>query len=360
MFHLHAISGLQRWQTALAAILAIAFTAVISPATANPDEELVFLTWADYLDPEVVAEFEQETGVKIKFAYFESDDARDEILSNSDGRGYDMALVNGLTLQSYAKRNWLALPAQQSIPNLAHLEPRWRTAFPAAERYGVPYFWGTLGIAYRQDLVPEGFDSWKDFFQPAEKLRGKITMLKSSRDILGMALKSLGHSANTNDRKAVREAGRLLEAQRPFVRTYEYVSLNEESALVTGEVWASLAYSGDALMVQEHHDEIVYVVPEEGSNLWVDYLTVLQASPRKDLAAKFIDFLNRPQIAARNAEFVYYATPNTAARQHVSDEYVEDPVIHPTADVIARSEVYRELAPRTQKTVNSVFAQLVN
>ncbi|MDH3451314.1 MAG: spermidine/putrescine ABC transporter substrate-binding protein, partial [Gammaproteobacteria bacterium] len=217
-----------------------------------------------------------------------------------------------------------------------------------------------LGIAYRQDLVPEGFKRWKDFFQPAEKLRGKISMLKSSRDILGMALKSLGHSANTNDRNAVREAGRLLEAQRPFVRSYEYISLNEESALVSGEVWASLAYSGDALMVQEHHDEIAYVVPEEGSNLWVDYLTVFQASPRKDLAARFIDFLNRPEIAARNAEFVYYATPNAAARQHVSDEYTEDPVIHPTEDVIARSEVYRELAPRTQKTVNSVFAQLVN
>lgn len=348
------------WNSARAAVAAavLAITAVPAPAIAA--EELVFLTWADYLDPEIVAEFQAESGIDVKFAYYESDDARDEMLTESDGRGYDLVIVNGLMLRSYAKRNWLAPIAQHPIPNLAHIESRWRTAFPASERYAVPYFWGTLGIAYRRDLVPEGFDSWKSFFEPAEKLRGKITMLKSSRDILGMALKSLGHSANTNDRNAVREAGRVLEAQRPFVRSYEYVSLNEESALVTGEVWASLAYSGDALMVQEHHEAIEYVVPAEGGNLWVDYLAVFQASPRKDLAAKFINFLNRPEIAARNAEFVYYATPNVAARQHVSAEYAMDPVIHPAADVIARSEVYRELAPRTQKTVNSLFAQLVD
>jgi spermidine/putrescine transport system substrate-binding protein len=341
-------------------LASLALALMVSSGNAGLTEELAFLTWADYLDPEIVTEFEQEHGVKIRFTYYESDDARDEILAASDGRSYDLAIVNGLMLRSYAKRSWLAPVAESDIPNLAHAEMRWRKAFPASDRYAVPYFWGTLGIAYRQDLFPEGFQSWKDFFQPAEELRGKIAMLKSGRDIMGMALKSLGHSANTNDREEIRDAARLLEAQRPFVRSYEYVSLTEESALVTGDVWATLAYSGDALMVQEHHENIVYMVPAEGGNLWVDYLTILQASPRKALAAKFIDFLNRPEIAARNAEFVYYATPNIAARQYVSDDYAEDPVIYPTADVIARSEVYRELAPRAQKTLNSLVAQLLN
>jgi spermidine/putrescine transport system substrate-binding protein len=175
-----------------------------------------------------------------------------------------------------------------------------------------------------------------------------------------MALKSLGHSANTEDRKAIREAARVLRAQRPFVRSYEYVSLTEESALVSGEIWASMMYSGDALMVQEFHDDIVYVVPEEGGNLWVDYLVVMQSSPRKDLVAKFIDFLNRPEVAARNAEFVFYATPNTAARAHLSKGYFDNDVIHPDEAVLSRSEVYRELPPRVQKTLNSEFAQIVN
>ncbi len=349
-----------RWLTTLSAFAVIFLSVFCTTVNAGSNEELEFLTWADYIDPEIVVEFEQETGIHIKFSYYESDDARDVILSSSDGLGYDLAIVNGLMLQSYAKRNWLAPTAVDRMPNITHIDPRWRDAFPAAERYGVPYFWGTLGIAYRQDLVPEGFTSWKDFFEPVESLRGKITMLKSSRDILGMALKSLGYSANSSNRKAIREAGRLLEAQRPFVRSYEYILLGGKSALVSGDVWASLAYSGDALRVQEYHDDIVYVVPEEGGNLWVDYLTVFQGSPRKDLVAKFIDFLNRPEIAARNAEYVYYATPNAAARLHVSDDYANDPVIHPSPSVISRSETYQPLAPRAQKTVNSVFAELVN
>lgn len=360
MVRIHLLRALAKSWLPVVSSAALAFSVFVSSGTAATAEQLVFLTWADYIDPEIVSEFEREHGVTIQFAYFGSDDGRDELLASRDGKGYDLIMVNGLVLSLYAKRNWLAPVPTGDIPNLQYVETRWRSAFPASERYGVPYFWGTLGIGYRTDLVPEGFSSWKNFFEPAERLRGKITMLESSRDIIGMALKSLGHSANSNDREAILEAGRLLQAQKPFVRSYEYVSLDEHSALVTGEVWASLMYNGDAVMVQEHHENIAYVVPEEGGNLWVDFLAVAQASPRKDLAAKFIDFLNRPEIAARNAEFVYYATPNTAARQHLPEEYFEDPVIFPDSEVLARSEVYQELTPRVQKSVNTVFMQLVN
>jgi len=345
---------------ALFTFLAAGGGAVAAAEGADSREQIVFLTWADYLDPEIVTAFEEEHGIDVKFAYYESDDGRDEMLANNDGRGYDLAVVNGLRMNAYTKRNWLAPVPVESISNLQHIEARWRDAFPGSARYGVPYFWGTLGIAYRSDLVPEGFTSWKDLFEPRESLRGRIAMLRSSRDLLGMALKSLGHSANTDDRDAVRAAATLLEAQKPYVRTYEYVSLEENSALVSGEIWVSLMYSGDALMVQEHNENIRYVVPEEGGNLWVDYIAILQSSPRKDLAAKFIDFLNRPAIAARNAEFVYYATPNMAARPYLSQEYFANDVIHPSESVMSRSETYREFAPRTQKAVNSAFARLVN
>jgi spermidine/putrescine transport system substrate-binding protein len=352
---LAALSG-----AAVVALSALGAGVVGADEIAAPTEELVFLTWADYIDPQLISEFEREHGVKISFRYFESDDARDEMLTNDDGRGYDLLLVNGLMLNTYAKRNWLAPIAGQDVPNLGHIEPRWRTAFPGSERYGVPYFWGTLGIGYRKDLVPEGISSWEDFFVPSESLRGRISLLKSSRDVVGMALKSLGFSANTGDRDAIREAGRLLRAQKPFVRSYKYVSLNEKSALVSGEIWASMMYSGDALMIQAYHDDIAYVVPEEGGNLWVDYLVVLQSSPRKDLAAQFLDFMNRPEIAARNAEFVFYATPNTAARAHLSPDYFDNEVIYPGEAVLSRSEVYQELPPRAQKTLNTEFAQVVN
>ena len=208
--------------------------------------------------------------------------------------------------------------------------------------------------------MPSGLSRWSEFFSPAEPLHGRISLMRSSRDVFGMALKSLGHSVNSGDREAMRAAAALLQRQKPYVRSYEYVSLGPESALVTGDVHAAMMYSGDALMLQEHHPDIVYVVPEEGSNLWVDYFVILRSSPRQALAARFLDFINRPANAARNAEFVYYATPNAAARPLMSREYLDNEVIHPDAVVLGRSESYGELPPRTQKTLNSEFALLVH
>lgn len=353
------VSSSKRVSHAFSAIVLTFFLGWLPTSVANA-ESLTVLTWADYIDMELVEEFTESTGIGVKFSYYESDDHRDEILAESDGRNYDVIVVNGAMLGTYAQRNWLAPVDAAAAPNILGVKERWRDAFPGSARYGVAYFWGTLGIGYRSDLIPEGFTKWSDFFAPSERLRGRLSMLKSARDVVGMALKAAGKSANTTDLDAIRQAGDLLLAQKPFVRSYEYVALNEESALVSGEIWATLIYSGDALMVQEHDENIVYVVPEEGSNLWADYFVVLQSSPRKDLAWRFIDFFNTPEIAARNAQFVYYATPHSEAEKLLPDDHRQDPVIYPEQSVIDRSETYSELSPRAQKTLNEVFANLLH
>ena len=150
--------------------------------------ELVILTWADYIAPEIVAAFEAEHRTRLKFVYFESDDHRDQMLTESEVRGFDIAVVNGLMLSTYARHQWLAPHRDLSISNLRHIDARWRTAFNGAEDYGVPYFWGTLGIGFRRDLVPEGFVSWREFFAPAERLRGRVTLMKSSRGLLSQMI----------------------------------------------------------------------------------------------------------------------------------------------------------------------------
>ena len=322
-------------------------------------QELVLLNWADYLDPELIAEFEKKHGIKVKQIYFEHDEARDNILVEADGKGYDLAIVNGGNMSSYRARGWLAPLSEAEIPNLRHIDRRWMSAFPAAEGHAMPYFWGTLGIGYRADLVPEPITSWQQLFRPAESLHGRIGMIGDPSDLLGMALKALGYSANSADRRELAEAERLLLDQKPFVRTYRYVALTEESSLVTGEVAASMMYSGDALMVAEHHDEIVYVVPKEGGNIWVDYLVVMASSPKKELAKKFINFLNEPENAAQLAEFVYYATPNLAAERLLPKEFLEDPTIYPSKSVLERSEFYTELPPRAEKRRNTIFSGVV-
>ncbi len=328
-------------------------------AAATPERELVFLTWADYLDPEVAAVFESQCGCRLKLVYFETDDARDKLMVDSDGAGYDLVMLNGLMLHTYQRRGWLARIEPQRVPNLVHLDPKWRNAFDAAADYAVPYFWGTLGIAYRKDLVPTPITGWHDLMQPSAALHGKIAMIDSARDLLTAPLKSLGASLNSTDPQTLQAAKQVLLQQKPHVRSYSYVALTKDSALLTGEIVAAMIFNGDALTLQQHNPGIAFVLPREGGQIWVDYLTLMQRSANPDLAAAFIDFLNTPQIAARNAQFVHYATPNLAAERLLPAEFLADPVIYPDAESLARAEYYIRLPPRVERTYSEIFSSVV-
>jgi len=321
--------------------------------------ELVLLNWSEYLDPDLVKKFEQQFDVRLREIYFESDDLRDDMMLETDGRGYDLVLVSGISVDIYRKRGWLSPLNEAQIPNLGHIEDRWLAAFPGIGGYAAPYFWGTMGIAYRKDLVQSPITSWMDLLRPAGYLQGKIGMIESSRDALGMALKALGYSANSSDAKQIEEAEQLLLKQKPHVKTYTYITLGEESALVSGDIIATMIFSGDALMVREYHEEIDYVVPVEGGNIWVDYLVVLESSKNKDLAHAFINFINEPENARQLAEFVYYATPNKAAEKLLPAEFLEDPVIYPSQRVLDKSEFYKPLPPRVMKKRNNAFSRVM-
>lgn len=320
--------------------------------------ELVFLNWSDYMDPALVEEFEKMHGVKVKQVYFETDDARTDLLLNTKGAGYDLIVCNDTAIAAYVKSGWLDPIPAADVPNLKHIDPRWRRGPGEIDRYGVPYFWGTVGIGYRKDLVREPVTSWRALFQPAAALRGRIAMINDVRDTIGMALKSLGHSINSNDSRALAQVERLLLAQRPFVKTYSYVSLGADSALLTGEVWMAMMYNGDALMLRERDPNIAFVVPAEGTSVWVDYLAVLRDAPNKELARKFIDFVHEPRNAARLAEYVHYATPNLAAQALLPAEMLADATVYPPQAVIQRSEAHVPAPPRLISKRNAIFARL--
>jgi len=215
-----------------------------------------------------------------------------------------------------------------------------------------------LGIAYRKDLVKGPVTSWMDMFRPAEALRGRIIMIYDARDTIGMALRSLGHSVNSSDPEQLAEAERLLEHQKPYVRSYSYTALTEDSGIVTGEFWMTMIYNGDAFTLKEHNENIEYVVPVEGTNLWTDYLVIFEKSKNKKLAHEFLNYINEPKIAAKIAQHSYYATPNLAARKFLPKDFIEDPAIYPPPEVIARSETYTILPPATTKARNATFARL--
>lgn len=330
------------------------------PSDKAVKQELVFLTWSDYMDPDLIKEFEEKYKVKMKCVYFETEDRREQLLTLTMSKGYDVVLASGIRAENYIMRNWLFPFNNDRIPNIKHIDQKWFSANPKISAYAVPYLWGTMGIAYRKDLIKEEVTSWKQLYEPDEKLHGKILMINDTRDAIGMALKSLGYSANSANSEELAKAEKLLMAQRPFVKRYGYHGLTEDSGLVKGDFLMAMLYNGDALTLQDLSPHIGFSVPVEGTNIWCDFLMVMQASPRKDLAMSFINFLNEPENAARLAEYVNYASPNKTALKLLPKDHLEDPVIYPDKEVLDRSEFYKMLPPRVQKKYNTIFSKILH
>jgi spermidine/putrescine transport system substrate-binding protein len=322
--------------------------------------ELTILNWSDYMDPGVIADFERTFKAKVRKVYFETNDIRDQTLLTTEGEGYDLVMLSTSDLESYRRQGWLEPLDTTRIPNLRHIEPRWIKAYPGGGIYGLPYFWGTVGIAYRQDLVGSAnITSWKQLFQPDPSQQGKIMMINSVRDSVGFALKALGYSLNSTNPVELAEAEKLLKAQRPFVKAYGYLGLNQDSEMVTGTISMALLYSGDALKLGEHEPRVRFVMPREGSSLWVDYLSLMSKTHEKELAYAFLNFISEPIQAARLAQFVHYATPNRAAEALLPESYRKDPIIYPPPEVLERCEEYRELPPQARKLWNQIFARVL-
>jgi spermidine/putrescine transport system substrate-binding protein len=322
--------------------------------------QLTLLNWGDYLAPEVVEAFEKAHDVKVIESLYSSDDDRTRLLMENDAVGYDLILVAGSDLARYAKRGWIAPLDHARMPNFKHLDARWLQAFPAAQDYGVPYFWGTLGILYRSDLVSTPIDSWLQLLRPAPELQGKIAMIEDGREFIGASLKALGHSLNSSDPEQLKAAEALLLEQKPHVRTYDAVSLDEHSPILSGEIVATIIYNGDALMLREYNDKLRYVLPREGGNLWVDYFTLGGKAHDVDLAYAFLDFLNEPAQAARQALFSHYASPNHAARALLPKAMLSDPSIYPDPASLTTSEFYTAQPARAQRLRNQISARVLH
>lgn len=351
---------LVRGALAVAACLTVLAWQTVGAADVPDAEELVLLNWPDYLEPGTAALFEAETGTRIAQVHYESDTGRNALVALNNARGFDIAVVDGASLALYRKSGWLAPIRHRQVPNLTHIDYRWQGAFPAAEGYAVPYFWGTMGIAYNRDGIEDPPLEWIDLFRPSADLCGSIVMPSDVRELVGLALRALGHPENGASAEQLEDARRLLLEQRPCVAEYGYVNLGDNSELISGEILATVLYSGDALMLHEVDQAVAFQVPASGSTLWIDYLVVFASSKKQDLAYRLIDFLNRPDIAAQQAAHLRFATPNRPARELLDEGYRKDPTIYPPPDVIEVSDFHRTLTVRELRSFNSIYASVVN
>jgi spermidine/putrescine transport system substrate-binding protein len=303
---------------------------------------LTLLNWEAYLAPAVIEQWEAESGARLEQVYFDNDERRDQLLVDVARHRIDLVVVDEVASRLFGERGVLYAPAVEAAPNLRHIEPDLQAQ---CGEHSVPYMWGTLGIVYRTDRVAQP-DSWADLMQPEPALYGHIGMMDDVTDMLAPALLMRGQSVNTADEEPLKVAFDDLRQQLPAVLTFEYAITYLQSAPRADDLYMAAAYSGDQAALNEIAGEARwdYVVPQEGTILWADCLAVVSGSPQAALAEAFIDFLNRPEVAALNAQDLRVASGNAAGNARLPAEMRKDPRIFPPAAVMARRQLYEPLS----------------
>jgi spermidine/putrescine transport system substrate-binding protein len=307
------------------------------PLSWAANDELVILNWPDYLSKEVVSNFEKQYNVTVKQFYFDSSSDRSRHLFANKGKGFDITNISEHYLSYYFKKDWIMPLDKALLPNLKHIDPQY-IKYQSNQLIAIPYHRGTIGIAYRKDLVNYPITSWKQILIPSEELKNKISSIKEGFDLTGIALKMLGYSANEIDPDALNQAQEILLKQKPFVKRYAIWVSTPAHGLLTGGEWIGINYSGDAASLHKENANVEYVYPEEGCLLWVDYWVILPSSQNKEVAYKFLNYLMKPENAAQNALDLNYATTNQTALKLLPKEHLDNPMIFPNENTIRNCE----------------------
>lgn len=283
-------------------------------------EKLVVYNWGEYIDPEVLTMFEEETGIDIVYEEFETNEILYPKIS-SGAIAYDVICPSDYMIQRMIENDLLSEINFDNIPNLKNIGKQYlerSRQFDPENKYSVPYCWGTVGILYNKMMVDEPVDSWSILWDP--KYKDNILMQDSVRDAFGVTLKYLGYSLNSIDLDELTEAKNLLIEQKPLVQAYVIDQVRDK--MIGNEAALGVIYSGEAIYTQKENPNLEYVIPKEGSNIWIDSWVIPKNAEHKENAEKFINFLCRPDIALMNFEYITYSTPNEAARELIEDESI--------------------------------------
>ena len=304
-------------------MLLLAAALTLCPLFALAAQETISVyNWGDYIEPEVLDLFEQETGIKVIYETFETNEDMYAKIAMG-GSSYDVIIPSDYMIERMIQENLLQKINWENIPNVANIDPRFMNeGYDPQSEYAVPYTWGTMGILYNTEMVDEAPTSWNTLMDPAYTM--DMLMLNSPRDTLAIALVMTGHDLNSTDPADLEDAKNLLIEQKPMVLAYVVDEVKDK--MIAGEAAVAMVWSGDATFCMSENDELDYVVPEEGSNIFYDSICIPANARNVSGAEKFIDFLCRGDIAAMNYEYVGYAIPNTAAIDIIgADEYNASP-----------------------------------
>lgn len=355
-------------------IMAVAAVAALSAVTmsgcgksaekAGGAGEVYVYNWGEYIDEDVIAQFKEETGIDVIYDMFETNEEMYPVIE-AGGVKYDAVCPSDYMIQKMIENNMLAEINFDNVPNIKEIDSKYMDmsrSFDPENKYSVPYCWGTAGILYNTSMVaPEDAPTkWSDLWD--EKFKDNILMQDSVRDAFMVALKSLGYSMNTANEAEIAEARDLLIKQKPLVQAYVIDQVRDK--MIGGEAAMGVIYSGEMLYIQQEVADLgldyslEYVIPEEGTNLWLDSWVIPANAPNKENAEKWINFLCRPDIAKKNFEYITYPTPNKGAFDLLDSDLQNNKAVFPDTDSLKNCEVFQYLGTDVDSIYNEYWKEV--
>lgn len=353
--------------------LALGALMVASPALAQEEPVVNVYNWSDYIAADTIANFEAETGIKVNYDVYDSNEMVDAKLL-AGNTGYDIVVPSGNFVERQIKFGLIAPLDKSLLTNYGNLDP---TVMEAATRHdpdnahAVPYMINTIGLGYNVAKAKAALgedaplDSWDLLFKPemAEKLAScGITVLDSPSEVMGIALNYLGIDANSESQEDLAKAEELMNSIKPYIRYFHSSQYIDD--LGNGEVCLSLGYSGDIFIAADaaaaagQGVEIEYIIPKEGAATLFDFMAIPADAPHKENAHKFIDYILRPEVVAEITNYVFYANPNVPALEFVDEEVKSNPGIYPPADVLAKAFVLSAHSPEYEEDLTRTWTRI--
>lgn len=347
--------------TALLLTLSLAvlpLTACGSASSSGSNGEVVVYNWGEYIDPDTISMFEEETGIKVIYDEFETNEIMFPKIEAGASK-YDVVCPSDYMIKKMIENDLLAEINYDNVPNAkANIgQQYWDMSkeFDPENKYSVPYCWGTVGILYNKTMVDGPVDSWSILWD--EKYADNILMQDSVRDAFMVALKLNGYSMNSVNPEELNAAKESLIAQKPLVQAYVIDQVRDK--MIGNEAAIGVIYSGEAIFTQRENPDLEYVIPKEGTNVWIDSWVITKNAPNKENAEKFIDFMCRPDIALKNFEYITYSTPNDAARELIEDEDIRNSKIaFPTLSDYSNLETFTYLGEDADALYNELWKEV--
>lgn len=317
----------------LLAFMLVLCVLMFSGCAADPSKVVRVFNAAEYIGKDVIEQFEKETGYKVVYSEFPSNE---DMYTKIQTTSYDVLIPSDYMVDRLIKEELVQPLDFNNIPNYQYVDESFKNSYYDHDnKYSVPYMWSTVGILYDSNKVKEEVNDMSIMW--SDKYKGKILMLDSVRDSIGMTLKKLGYSVNSTNDAELEAAKKELLVQRPKI--LGYVTDQVKDNIISGEGYLGLVYSGEAGKAMAEKDSLKYAIPENGTIYCVDAMVVPTNAQNKKGAEAFINFMQKPEIAAQNAEETYYGCTNTEGLKLLPDAIKNDKGLYPDADIIAKSEM---------------------